>query len=781
MSTASARVVELKKRYEENPRRFFAPLANEYRKAGDLDAAIDLCRTHLEEQPGHLSGHIVYGQALYEAGRPADAKAAFDAALTLDPENLIALRHLGDIAASDRDAAAATHWYQRVLDADPRNDEVIALIAGLQQFTPASTVVVVDEPPPPPAPQYAVESPAAVEPEPVSHDALTPVIPIPAVSAAPRGSIGLMDLNLDLGEETVPSTDLLGGIPDLADSTPPAVDEPAPVFEAGFPIADSALTPATFEAGPELLGVEDANLGLAAPDLPSVEVFDASFDVDAPVIEDSTFGVSAVEPTFGDGLEITTDLSDVIVPSTEPASPVEGLPMLDMSDDLPVFVPVDVPVDFPVDDLVGETTAAPSAGAAEPAAPTASDFDSLFGASPLGDVFVGGTSEPVEAGDAGFMSEALIGREPLEGSLDAPSDVGPTPPPFVTETMAELYLQQGFRDEALDVYRQLLAQNPEDAGLAARVRHLELGSRSSLAIDSVSDEIEAIALAEERRLTGDIPVVPAPAEVEGVPAAVNEPEMVIEPATVIAEPATVIAPEVAVAPEVAAEPEVAITPEAIAEPSFSLLDTTPAFLVQAPEPVAPLAPPVPVGPSAREVLARIAYRRAVPGGRVSMAPIIEAETVPAPIPAFDPAWAPADEANLPVFEASAETAPGGSIDHIFAPGGVNTGDEGAAAAVAAAFGAPPADPVQGQPTYAGTDELSLDSVFHGDGGASRPAPAVQRQSTKLRFDQFFAGADDAPSPTGALGSTGAPPLPAPGQGDEDIAQFNVWLKGLKGQ
>ena len=52
---------------------------------------------HLEEQPGHLSGHIVYGQALFESSRPADAKRVFEAALTLDPENLIALRHLGEL------------------------------------------------------------------------------------------------------------------------------------------------------------------------------------------------------------------------------------------------------------------------------------------------------------------------------------------------------------------------------------------------------------------------------------------------------------------------------------------------------------------------------------------------------------------------------------------------------------------------------------------------------------------------------------------------------------
>src|SRR5512141_2574305 len=183
MSPAPARVDELKKRYEENPRRFFAPLANEYRKAGDLEAAIDLCRMHLEEQPGHLSGHIVYGQALYEAGHTSDARTTFEAALQLDPENLIALRHLGDISAADGDVTAATHWYQRVLDADPRNDEVIALIAGLQAPEAPSLLDQSDATPPPP-PQYAEQ--AAAEPVMdlgfIEPSAPTPIIPIEAVA-----------------------------------------------------------------------------------------------------------------------------------------------------------------------------------------------------------------------------------------------------------------------------------------------------------------------------------------------------------------------------------------------------------------------------------------------------------------------------------------------------------------------------------------------------------------------------------------------------------------------
>ena len=66
---SSARIDELRKKFDENPRRYFAPLANEYRKAGDLEQAIFICQEYLPQQPGHMSGHIVYGQALFETGR----------------------------------------------------------------------------------------------------------------------------------------------------------------------------------------------------------------------------------------------------------------------------------------------------------------------------------------------------------------------------------------------------------------------------------------------------------------------------------------------------------------------------------------------------------------------------------------------------------------------------------------------------------------------------------------------------------------------------------------
>jgi len=126
-----SRLQDLTAKYMQNPRRYFVPLANEYRNAHDLDRAISLCREHLPAQPGHMSGHIVLGRAYFEKGDLAAAQEVFLTSVALDDENLIALRHLGDIAAARQALPEARDWYTRVLDADPQNDEIERLIRAL--------------------------------------------------------------------------------------------------------------------------------------------------------------------------------------------------------------------------------------------------------------------------------------------------------------------------------------------------------------------------------------------------------------------------------------------------------------------------------------------------------------------------------------------------------------------------------------------------------------------------------------------------------------------------
>src|SRR5688572_20124610 len=45
---------------------------------------------------------------------------------------------------------------------------------------------------------------------------------------------------------------------------------------------------------------------------------------------------------------------------------------------------------------------------------------------------------------------------------------------IATSTLAEIYAQQGLLGRALSIYRRMLARAPEDAGIADRIRSLEV-------------------------------------------------------------------------------------------------------------------------------------------------------------------------------------------------------------------------------------------------------------------------------------------------------------------
>jgi tetratricopeptide (TPR) repeat protein len=173
------RIDELKQKFHENPRRYFAPLANEYRKAGDPEQAIAICRAHLAQQPGHMSGHVVYGQALYDAKRTDEARSVFEKALSLDPDNVIVLRHLGDIARQAGKSEEARHWYSKALDVDPQDTEIAAYLAELTEplmtadAAPTHAAAADSSSPP-------EEASKVVEPEaaPVEQEARQPAIPL---------------------------------------------------------------------------------------------------------------------------------------------------------------------------------------------------------------------------------------------------------------------------------------------------------------------------------------------------------------------------------------------------------------------------------------------------------------------------------------------------------------------------------------------------------------------------------------------------------------------------
>jgi len=355
----TSEIEKLEKRWAENPKgRNFAPLADAYRKAGELDRAIELCTAGLELHPDYVSAHIVLGRCLMDQKNDPGASDVFRKVLALDPENVLALKILAEIAERGHRYPEAVDWLTRLLNADPMNGDAAEALtrarsraaqsagqsspppvaAPVRAAVPEQVVRLVPEPPPPPPRRDFV----------VEHESEARVADVvPAKAAPPSGEIETYDGTLDFN----------------------SVAHDAAKAE-GLEVQEEV------ELKPQDLVVE----GLA-----------------------HTQYESALAPPPG-------------VPDPDDEQPTIDLPLI-MPDDEP---------------------APPVAGAA-PAAVTLSDDDG--------------------AADTAALSRAE---------------------PVVTETMAELYLRQGHRDEALRVYQALLAQRPGDQRLRARVAGLASGdSRAS--------------------------------------------------------------------------------------------------------------------------------------------------------------------------------------------------------------------------------------------------------------------------------------------------------------
>jgi len=137
----AAELETLQRKHAQYPEgRYFVPLANARRKAGDLEKAETLLREGMEIHPEYLSAYIVLGRCLEDRGDAAEAEEQFRRVLSRDPQNLVALQHLGEIAARDGRREDAARWYQELISADPMNDGARARLAELEAEEPEAVV-----------------------------------------------------------------------------------------------------------------------------------------------------------------------------------------------------------------------------------------------------------------------------------------------------------------------------------------------------------------------------------------------------------------------------------------------------------------------------------------------------------------------------------------------------------------------------------------------------------------------------------------------------------------
>jgi tetratricopeptide (TPR) repeat protein len=159
------RIEELRRRVLADPASIaFAALAEEFRRVGRYDEAIETCRTGLQRHPAYLSARVTLGRALIETGDFDAAREELDTVLRSAPENLAAIRGLAQI--HERLGHSA--------EMDPH-------LADMMKTMHAESIRVAERPPDPSA------APPAVAPEPLPEPVrFQAPEPTPELSLAPQ-------------------------------------------------------------------------------------------------------------------------------------------------------------------------------------------------------------------------------------------------------------------------------------------------------------------------------------------------------------------------------------------------------------------------------------------------------------------------------------------------------------------------------------------------------------------------------------------------------------------
>jgi predicted Zn-dependent protease len=127
------RIDALKRRVANDPASVsFAALAEEYRRAGQCDAAIATCQAGLKHRPDYVSARVTLGRALLESGRSAEARVQLEMVVKVAPDNLAAIRALA--LMHERETADAT---VQPLAAATSGEGSSATVSALESFLAA--------------------------------------------------------------------------------------------------------------------------------------------------------------------------------------------------------------------------------------------------------------------------------------------------------------------------------------------------------------------------------------------------------------------------------------------------------------------------------------------------------------------------------------------------------------------------------------------------------------------------------------------------------------------
>lgn len=126
-------IEKLKERVEKNPTsNLFVILAEEYKKAGMLDDALDVLIRGLERLPGYMSARVALGKIFLEKGMLYEASEEFEKVVSAIPDNLYAHKKLAEIYRDIGESDRAIREFKTLLSLNPGDEEAARNLAELE-------------------------------------------------------------------------------------------------------------------------------------------------------------------------------------------------------------------------------------------------------------------------------------------------------------------------------------------------------------------------------------------------------------------------------------------------------------------------------------------------------------------------------------------------------------------------------------------------------------------------------------------------------------------------
>ena len=126
-------IERLKEKLSKDPNsKLFVPLAEEYKKAGMYDEAVDVLTQGLERQPGYLSARVSLGKIFIERSKLDEAKAEFEKVIAVIPDNLYAHKKLAEIYKELGEKEKAAKAFKTVLQLNPLDEWAATSLSAIE-------------------------------------------------------------------------------------------------------------------------------------------------------------------------------------------------------------------------------------------------------------------------------------------------------------------------------------------------------------------------------------------------------------------------------------------------------------------------------------------------------------------------------------------------------------------------------------------------------------------------------------------------------------------------